>query len=59
MAVKSPCIDVCRMDRKTGWCIGCLRSREEIRTWQAMTDHKRRQVLAERTRRVSKLPVRP
>ncbi|WP_374035975.1 DUF1289 domain-containing protein [Brevundimonas staleyi] len=47
------------MDRKTGWCIGCLRSREEIRTWQAMTDHKRRQVLAERTRRVSKLPVRP
>ncbi len=31
MAVKSPCAEICRFDGKTGLCIGCLRTREEIR----------------------------
>ncbi|WP_084169512.1 DUF1289 domain-containing protein [Paraburkholderia ferrariae] len=25
MAVKSPCLDVCAFDGKTGLCIGCFR----------------------------------
>ena len=26
----SPCINVCRMDERTGWCEGCQRTLTEI-----------------------------
>ncbi|WP_184004443.1 MULTISPECIES: DUF1289 domain-containing protein [unclassified Paraburkholderia] len=55
MAVNSPCIDVCRFDRKSGLCVGCLRTREEIRGWKTMTDHRRHQVINDRSRRMAKL----
>jgi predicted Fe-S protein YdhL (DUF1289 family) len=55
MAVESPCIDVCRFDGRTGWCVACLRSREEARGWKRMTDHRRRAVLAEAPKRRAKL----
>ncbi len=29
----SPCIGVCVLDADTGWCRGCLRTREEIAGW--------------------------
>ena len=29
----SPCISVCQIDPKTGWCIGCHRTIDEIRDW--------------------------
>ncbi|WOJ91173.1 DUF1289 domain-containing protein [Methylocapsa polymorpha] len=59
MTVQSPCIDICQIDGKTGWCVGCLRTREEIRGWRTMTDHRGCQILAERQRRESKVPARP
>lgn len=31
VAVQSPCVEVCRMDRRTGWCLGCLRGRVACR----------------------------
>jgi predicted Fe-S protein YdhL (DUF1289 family) len=55
MAVPSPCVDICRVDRKTGWCVACLRTAEEIRSWARMTDHRRHQILGERKRRSRKL----
>ena len=40
--VPSPCTSVCRMDRDSGWCEGCLRTLEEICQWsQATPEHKR------------------
>ncbi|WP_408239968.1 MULTISPECIES: DUF1289 domain-containing protein [Paraburkholderia] len=42
MAVSSPCVDVCRIDGKSGFGVGCFRKREEIRGWKNMTDHRRR-----------------
>jgi uncharacterized protein len=36
--VPSPCIDICRMDARTGWCEGCARSIDEIAAWAAMSD---------------------
>jgi predicted Fe-S protein YdhL (DUF1289 family) len=36
--VASPCIDVCKLDPETGWCRGCLRTRDEIRAWKTMSD---------------------
>ncbi|MFL9914776.1 DUF1289 domain-containing protein [Paraburkholderia fungorum] len=56
MAVNSPCVDVCRIDGKSGYCVGCLRTRDEIRGWKNMTDHRRHQVINERFWRQAKLP---
>ncbi len=36
--VGSPCIDVCRLNPTSGLCEGCLRNREEIKAWKAMSD---------------------
>lgn len=55
MAVKSPCIDLCAFDGKTGLCIGCLRTRDEIRDWKKLTDHRRHQILNENARRRAKV----
>jgi len=44
--VKSPCINVCRMDPVTGLCEGCLRSLDEIARWAQTTNDDRRQILA-------------
>ncbi|MCG5078482.1 DUF1289 domain-containing protein [Paraburkholderia tagetis] len=55
MAAKSPCIDVCAFDGKTGLCIGCLRTREEIRDWKKMTDHRHHQVINDRSRRETRV----
>jgi predicted Fe-S protein YdhL (DUF1289 family) len=34
---RSPCIGVCRIDRDTGWCEGCLRTLDEIADWAMLT----------------------
>jgi uncharacterized protein len=44
--VASPCIDVCRMDPRTGLCEGCLRTLDEIAAWGALTESMKREVLA-------------
>jgi uncharacterized protein len=31
--VESPCINVCQMNDKTGLCLGCYRTIEEIQGW--------------------------
>jgi len=46
--IKSPCIQVCKYD-KSGICLGCHRSMEEITQWLFMTDDQKLQVL-EKTR---------
>ena len=43
-SVPSPCISVCRMDARSGWCEGCLRTIDEIAGWSVMDDEQKRQV---------------
>ncbi len=43
-AVKSPCIDVCRLDAR-GLCIGCRRTIAEISEWPAASEARRREIL--------------
>lgn len=43
-AVKSPCRGLCEIDDGTKWCLGCLRTLEEIATWHVMSDDEKRQV---------------
>ena len=45
--VASPCISVCVMDEKTGWCTGCFRTIDEIAVWGMLEDDDKRAVLAE------------
>jgi predicted Fe-S protein YdhL (DUF1289 family) len=42
----SPCISVCQIDNKTGFCVGCLRTIDEIRDWIISTPDQRNRILA-------------
>lgn len=42
--VASPCNKVCRIDPRTGWCEGCLRTLDEITTWATMSNDDKRAV---------------
>ncbi len=43
----SPCVSVCQMDPMTGYCVGCLRTIDEIRDWIISTPEERHKILAE------------
>jgi uncharacterized protein len=49
--VPSPCTSVCRMDQNGLYCVGCLRTLEEIAGWSAFDDARRRQIWEELSRR--------
>lgn len=42
-AVPSPCMSVCTMDAERAFCVGCLRSIDEIRAWSKQDDAGRRE----------------
>ena len=56
--VPSPCIDICRMDDATGWCVGCLRTLDEIALWSALGDDDKRRVWLDLERRRATAPRR-
>ena len=43
----SPCVSVCQMDPMTGYCVGCLRTIDEIRDWIISTPDERNKILAQ------------
>ena len=43
-AVASPCTSVCRMDARTGWCEGCLRTLDEIAAWSGFDEADKRRL---------------
>jgi predicted Fe-S protein YdhL (DUF1289 family) len=43
--IPSPCIGVCRLERDTGLCEGCLRTVGEIRDWLRGSDEQRLAIL--------------
>ena len=54
----SPCVDVCRLDPRTGWCLGCGRTATEIGAWAKLTPFRRSRLERELARRVAKLERR-
>jgi predicted Fe-S protein YdhL (DUF1289 family) len=42
----SPCINVCRIDPRSGLCVGCRRSLREITDWPAYTAEQKATLLA-------------
>jgi len=50
-AIASPCISVCRIDPATGWCVGCLRTIDEIASWGTLPQAQRDTVMTALERR--------
>jgi len=42
----SPCINVCKMDDRSGLCVGCFRTLDEISVWSRIDDTGRLHILA-------------
>lgn len=38
MPVKSPCNGTCMLDPRSGYCMGCYRTGDEIGSWMTMSD---------------------
>lgn len=45
MSISSPCINICRMNPRTGLCEGCYRSIDEITVWAGACDRIKRGIL--------------
>lgn len=44
--IESPCNRICTLDERTGWCLGCARTIEEIMEWGQAGDERKREILA-------------
>lgn len=52
--VASPCNNVCKMDESSGLCLGCYRTLDEIASWSALEESRKRAVVeALESRRVA------
>lgn len=45
--LESPCVKICTLDARSGLCLGCARTVEEIARWSAMSAAERRRVMGE------------
>ena len=45
--IVSPCVNICVLDLETGFCLGCLRSRDEIQAWPRLSAEEKSRLLAE------------
>lgn len=43
--IPSPCIAVCQLDPKSGLCLGCFRTTEEIGVWMTASNAERLAIL--------------
>lgn len=57
--MESPCILVCSMDDKTGYCFGCGRTRDEISSWIDYSSAERQQIMRELPQRLEGVERRP
>jgi predicted Fe-S protein YdhL (DUF1289 family) len=53
MSTKNPCISLCKFDEEI--CLGCGRSKREIKSWKKMDKDEKRSVLAESALRLIRL----
>ena len=54
-SVPSPCIGVCTLDFPTGACVGCGRTRSEIKNWPYLDGDAKRAALAAAQKRLETL----
>ena len=47
----TPCIQICKLDPVSGYCLGCSRTIEEIAAWSRLNREEKRLVYAELEKR--------
>ena len=57
--VKSPCINICKMDSHSGLCLGCHRTIDEISAWSRLDDTARQVILDKIAERRQSAPASP
>lgn len=45
--IDTPCVKICTLDARSGQCLGCGRTIEEIARWTEMSDAERARVMGE------------
>ena len=51
MAIASPCTKVCTIDPRSGLCLGCARTLDEIARWTSFSESERNRIMTELLRR--------
>ena len=57
--METPCILVCSIDERTGWCFGCGRTRNEIGAWTTYSPAERRTLMETLPGRLSEIERKP
>ena len=57
--MESPCILVCSIDDKTGYCFGCGRTSQEIGSWMDYSSEQRRSIMAVLPKRLEGVERKP
>ena len=52
--MKSPCINICKIDPKSNICLGCGRNIKEISDWINLDDEEREKLLSNLKKRMIK-----
>jgi len=47
MAIASPCTKVCTIDPRSGLCLGCARTLDEIARWTSFNETERDRIMTE------------
>jgi len=56
--MKSPCLDICRFDAATGWCVGCGRTLAECREWRRASHARLKAISGQLPHRLKRLERR-
>ena len=51
MAIASPCTKVCTIDPRSGLCLGCGRTLDEIGRWTSFSESERCRIMSELPKR--------
>jgi predicted Fe-S protein YdhL (DUF1289 family) len=52
--MQTPCVKVCTLDARSGLCLGCGRTLDEIARWASMSEAERARIMAELARRTAR-----
>ena len=56
--METPCVNVCLLDERSGLCVGCGRSGDEIANWVSMTPGQQRAIMAVLPERLERMQRR-
>jgi len=55
--MQTPCVKICTLDARSGLCLGCGRTLDQIARWGSMSEAERAHIMAELAQRAARGPV--